>query len=450
MITVVLAVELPKEHPLSASALPKGFPVLVDDELQQVIEPPLHYLIEKHLRRRGRSRWNVRSAKAEAYDLRSWFDFLQYVDCGHTVRGKPWDLANENDYVEYREQLHDLISNITHRHLADGTIRRMQITVESFYAFATQRGLYQGEFLKTRFRRGRSRPAESDALRHTRSGTHSVYIPTYREETGSSNEVRALSAEEWSMVAKKLGPLPTELNETGRKSRDRLAAELSCSTGLRVDEVAHVSMNQVLDLDAKWRRLTEDERQANYVELYVTKTKGLVPRTVLVPAYLIPELMLYIENERQAAVDAGKAYVKSKLKSFKEPRALFVNHANSGFNAGNSIRPSSLSHAFSAACAACGILITISRTDPDTMELYDEKVAAHSFHDLRHTFAVWKYLDAKSRGESEPWKEIQILLGHKNLKTTTDIYMKLSVIEKVKAGKSVMQAMRTIGKAAHA
>ncbi|QYF99987.1 MULTISPECIES: tyrosine-type recombinase/integrase [Massilia] len=397
MITVTLAVELPESNDLLPWALPKGFPILLDDELQQVIEPALHYLIAKHLRKRGRARWNLGSAKAEAYDLRSWFDFLQHLDVDYGASGKPWDLANENDYVEYREQLHDLISNITHRPLADNTIRRMQITVESFYAFAIGRGLYQGEFLENKIKKGRSRPAESDALLHTRSGRRNVGTPAYREETGPHNEVHALTAEEWNLVSRSLGPLPSEASEIGSRSRDRLAAELSCGTGLRVDEVAQISINQVLDLDAKWRRLSEEDRLESYVDLYLTKTKGLKPRTVLVPGYLVPEIMLYCENERRIAVDAGKAIANKRKKIFREPRSLFVNNANAGFNAGNLIRPSSLSHAFSVACRACGLLTRITRTDPETMELYSETVSAHSFHDLRHTFAVWKYTDAKNR-----------------------------------------------------
>ncbi|MFC0254180.1 tyrosine-type recombinase/integrase [Massilia consociata] len=450
MITVVTAVELPTDHPMRAWALPNGFPMLVDAASQQLIEPALHYLAAKHLDHKGKRKWNAKAANttaAEAYDLRCWFDFLQNVETGPNTFGKAWDLANENDYVEYRDQLHDLISNVTHRPLQDSTIRRRQITVEAFYKFAIGRGIYFGDFLKTKVRKGRTRPANSDVLRHTHNGQQDdSYVSAYREEVGPSGVIRALTEIEWQHVKRELGPMPSEARAGElTKSRDRLASELSCSTGLRVDEVSKLTPNDVFNLDSHWRRLSQDGRDSGYIPLVVTKTKRLKPRTILVPAYLVPELIAYVEGERKAAVNAGRAYAKTKGLVFREPKTLFVNHNNAGHNAGKAIRPQTLSYAFSSACRAAGLLTRVENLDPETMQSYNQMVSSHSFHDLRHTFAVWKYFALIAEKDAEPWKEIQILLGHAQLSTTTDLYLHVCAIEKARIGKKVMQATRKLG-----
>ena len=45
-------------------------------------------------------------------------------------------------------------------------------------------------------------------------------------------------------------------------------------------------------------------------------------------------------------------------------------------------------------------------------------------HDLRHTYAVWTYYILKENGEAEPWLYIQAQLGHEDLSTTQDTYLK--------------------------
>lgn len=446
MIAVVFAVELPQGHPLQRWALPEGFPILVDLHKHRVIEPALHYLASKHLDLRGKSKWNRHSAEAEAYDLRSWFDFLQFVTVEQGKCGKDWDLANETDYAEYRDQLQDVISSITHRPLSGNTIRRMQVTVEGFYRYASRVKIYAGDFLESKVSKGRVRRAEGDALRHTRSGEWHEEVSSYREEIGPGGEVRALSEGEWTTLKHQLGPLPSEhiIGDT-RFCRDRLASELSCSTGLRVDEVAKLTKNQILDLEAKWKRLSDDDREAGYTSLLVTRTKRLKPRTVLMPVYLIEELLTYINGERAIAVQAGKAFSRTKQKRYSEPETLFVNHANAQHNAGQAIRPESLSHAFNLACLAANLIVRATKVNPETEKRYSAWVSAYSFHDLRHTFAVWKYFSLIDSGYSEPWKTIQILLGHATLKTTVDVYMSINIIESAKAGAYVLRAVRGLG-----
>jgi integrase/recombinase XerC len=67
----------------------------------------------------------------------------------------------------------------------------------------------------------------------------------------------------------------------------------------------------------------------------------------------------------------------------------------------------------------------VPKIDPDSGEAYGLKLAAHSFHDLRHTFACWLYHAERKSGNSEPWKVVQARLGHKYLSTTMDTYLRV-------------------------
>jgi hypothetical protein len=63
------------------------------------------------------------------------------------------------------------------------------------------------------------------------------------------------------------------------------------STGLRVDEVAKLTVFQILDLPAGG----DPER---FTTMHVTRTKRLVERDVNVPNYLIPDLHAFMDGER--------------------------------------------------------------------------------------------------------------------------------------------------------
>ena len=74
-------------------------------------------------------------------------------------------------------------------------------------------------------------------------------------------------------------------------------------------------------------------------------------------------------------------------------------------------------------CTDAGLVEIVERLDPYTGKQYTTTRPKHSFHDLRHTYAVITYHLEKQNGNSEPWKKIQSILGHKNLSTTMDIYL---------------------------
>jgi len=462
MITLWKADELPKDDLLSKFALPEGFPFVVveSDKSIEIQEHVLLYLHDKFVKGKGRRRWKEKyknTSEAYAYDLRDWFAFLEVcenesIESGKV--GKAWDAATEDDYIDYADALQDAVSPRTRRPLADATIRRRQSTVGNFYKDAQTRGWYVGSFLKTQIKKGRTRPADRDAMVHLRAGRETTReVFPYAEEIGETGVVHPLSSAEWRAIQRELGPLPSEREENLGPSRDRLACEFSLTTGLRVDEVANLTVHQILKLDADYALSSEEDRENGYLKLYITKTKRLKPRNVLVPCYLIPELVHYIDGERAAAVSAGRAYSAKLGKKYREPGSLFVNHAYPLQHAGNAIQPASLSHAFRQACKAAGVMKTVQEIHVveddegnETEVSVLRRAAAHCYHDLRHTFAVTKYFDEVENKNSEPWMLIKELLGHASVETTRDIYLKVvTVEEKARAGKISYRAKQRAG-----
>jgi integrase/recombinase XerC len=460
MITLWKANELPKNDPLSKFALPEGFPFLVveSEESIEIQEHVLLYLHEKFVRGKGRRSWKKNTAEAYAYDLRDWFAFLEVCEDESDENGKvgkAWDAATEDDYIDYRDALQDAVSPHTRRHLSHSTIRRRQSTVENFYKEAQKQNWYVGAFLKTsEFKKGRIRPADRDAIVHLRAGRDTTYeVSPYAEEIGETGVVHPLNTAEWRAIQRELGALPSESEENLRPSRDRLACELSLTTGLRVDEAASLTVHHILKLNTDYLHLSEEDREHGYLKLYINKTKRLKPRNVLVPCYLIPELIHYIDGERKAAVSAGKAYSAKQGKKYKEPDSLFVNRAYPLQYAGNVIQPASLSHAFRQACKTAGVMITVQEIHViaddeggETKVSVLRRAAAHCYHDLRHTFAVTKYADEVASGNPEPWMLIKELLGHASVETTRDVYLKVvTVEEKARFGKASYRAKQRVG-----
>ncbi len=150
--------------------------------------------------------------------------------------------------------------------------------------------------------------------------------------------------------------------------------------------------------------------------LSLRQTKGGRPRKVLVPTWLLDELVHYAETERMVPVR------RAREAGHKPAPNLFVNGADaSDRDVGQALTARTLSRSFRSAVISAGLYERIC--DETNGGLPDRLVANHSFHDLRHTFAIQQYLARRARGDAEPWKTIATLLGHRSFKTTMDYYL---------------------------
>ena len=423
MITVTISQGNVDNPVLAKDRLPVGYSYVVDDELSTPIEPILLWLASAYPPKQGM--WRPATVEAAAYDLCDWWRFL-----GHERR--QWDEVTSDDVANYRDGLLNTICVRQKKSYDPKTIGRRLRAVGAFYEWASRRGYFHGEAVSPKTLRMFVRRIDQDALAHTGSTVyHSVHALVPRQGTDADERVSPLTSTEWRDVASALGPLPSQQGTHAGLSRDRLASETSLWTGMRVDEVAGLTVHQILDLS----RVALD---ASTVVIDLTRTKGLRKRKVLLPQHLVTELIAYIDGERAEAVTVGRRYGLKKA-----PAALFLNGSTARNHAGKPAQPYTLSEAFRRAVEAVGLTRRVERVDPDTRNEFISDVPAHTFHDLRHTFAVFLYQAEVASGNVEPWKIVQARLGHKHLKTTTDIYLRIVDIFRIKANDAVYRFLRT-------
>jgi len=433
-LIVELATVLPDGDPLATNALPKGFPFLIDDDTHQIVEPALLFLVDAYLTKTGS--WNRNTAKRAAYDLLDWWRFLDH-------HGRSWDLADDRDLDAYRDSMIGQISPRTFEKYKAATIRARRTVVRRFYGWARKRGWYAGGLEEAREVREVYLSVERDRLAHLHSGRRRIEVDpgTVRSSARPDEKVRPLIGGDphnasFPRIAKHLGPLPSERGaDDPIPSRDRLAAELSVSTGLRVDEVARLTIFQILDLPV-------DGDPERFTTMHIRKTKRLVERDVNVPNYLIPDLHAYIDGERNECLAVARRYWLKKKSD--EPKVLFVNGVDARQSAGKPVSADTLSGAFRCAVIKAGLTERVAKTDPDTGEVRQVLVPRHRYHDLRHTYALWTYHALVEQGTSEPWKIIQSLLGHAHLSTTLDTYLRVVNVEKARTADRVYEVMRSV------
>lgn len=393
-----------------AAALPEGFAFLVEEESGRPLDIVLRYLISKHLPSRATRKWVRNTLEAEANGLKDFWRFLE-------ARGLEWQDVDLDDLVDYRETQRNMISAKTHEAINDKTIRVRVTHAVGLYTWARSRRLYHGDAFTV-----------SDVMGRTRRSGHDPQ----GQHQGEDTDVRALTQRQTQLLMRSLGPLPSEqafLDREGMPpARGRLCAELGLVGGLRVSEVADLKAWQILDLIPGG-----DGRDAPAgVALMLTATKGLVARKVILPVWLLRELELYIRCERAEAIRAGVALAAELEKKLSVPQALFVNGLTSGHRVGREIKRKSMQEEFHKAVLRAKLVHNVVKTDPDTLQQRLASTATFSFHDLRHTFAVWTYLTEKENGNSEPWKLVQALLGHRHLSTTMNTYLSaVGILEKL-------------------
>lgn len=386
--------------------LPIGFPYLVDTKTEQIIQPVLRFLHETYVRGTPGS-WVFNTVEAAANDLKDWWQYLDYAR-------KSWSAIGREDIEHYRDAMLCTISPRTGNAYADATIRRRLTNVISFYSWGRRRAGLELDLDLGDIARSRTASPASAVSALPRV---SRLLPPVRSSPDET--VRPLTIEEYRQVAAGLGPLPSERADCGRSSRDRIACELALQTGMRLMEVTGLTVWQVLDLE---RRLSGFERNSGHkLALLLSTTKGSRPRKVLLPAYLLFELLAYIEGER--------CQVLASLPDHRDPRSLLVNSFGSGFRLGRATGRRTVQDGFVRAVEAAGLVTVQRKIRPETGEEYMASVPEHSFHDLRHTFAVQTYHSLKRQGVAEPWKQIQALLGHRHLSTTLNTYLRIVDLE---------------------
>ncbi len=447
-VTVYRALEIPKipEFPEAEFGLAPGTPFLVDDDDLNVLEGPLLYLLHRfphilRMRPQGRRQASPHTVDAAAFDLAH---FIQCVEEADGIRGD-WAKVTDGFVHKYCDYLLQEISPRTQQTLAPDTVYRRASRGLDYCYWRKVRGLTVAvENFDVAFYRDAETENESFIPRASPRFEESETSLPYGKrrqatKTRAAEPVTILEPAQWATLKEELGPLPSERNTTDdRTSRDRIAAELSLNSGMRVDEIAKLTIYQLLDLKVD-PSMASDE----LVELRITRTKGLRPRSVTVPVYLVRELHQYIAEERKLCLEEAKKYwLHGKVRA---PKTLLLNSVSARNHAGKAVTPGTLSARFHEAVMRCAFVRSIEILVPKGVDQVDvdEGVASlFVFHSLRHSYAVWLYWAEKAAGNSEPWKLIQTRLGHRFLSTTMNTYLRFTDVERRHVNRVTFDATR--------
>ena len=363
MIGVINSVDISSMLPKRAFQLPPNFPVLVRMNDLSVLRDPLLYLHKKHLSG-GKSAHNTR--EKDAYGLAGALSYVDQV-------GKTWETMTLDDWRGYKDDLVNRVSQMTSERLASSTIRYQLRTVANYSKFMAQHGRIESH----------------------RFDEDPEFF--YVEPRSSQRRVELISAADWPLIRKQLGPIPGSegfLNDN-RPIRDGLAADCGRVLGLRVSEVAALTTAQILNLPR-----TPEVHDLHVSLLHLKDTKGKYPRDVEIPTWLIRDLVAYINGERRGCIEAAKNFwLKAGT---KEPVALFVNGISSGRHVGKPVAADTLAAGFRKAIIAVGLTRLVEKIDPLTFEKFVVEAPKYWFHCLRHTFAVDTYLVAHKAGDALP------------------------------------------------
>ncbi len=155
---------------------------------------------------------------------------------------------------------------------------------------------------------------------------------------------------------------------------------------------------------------------------------------MLFPAQLVLDLMKYIETERARVVEAANRRLGAL---YRDPGVLFLNGVDANDrDVGRPMKAATISRRFTRAVVSCGLFLAeedrfLLRADGSLVrdessgEPLTESVKrpAHTYHDLRHTFAVVQYFIRVRRGDKNPLGTVRSLLRHTLSQTTADLYL---------------------------
>ncbi|HHA2442119.1 TPA: tyrosine-type recombinase/integrase [Stenotrophomonas maltophilia] len=377
--------------------LPEGFCFLVSRSDGTIVQPAFEFFADAHLTigPKPKLACSKNTTAAIAADLT---DFHHFLD----ARKKLVSDVDEDLLRSYADTLTDLDSAVTLDNLAAATIHRRWSTVTKLIAFCVKRGYL--------------RKAPALLSKQTKRGTVQVLdvgvdLPGLND---ADELITALHPETVVGILDELGPNPV-LERNGlvelayATTAQRLMAELCYQAGLRRAEVCDLKAKTIL------QARTEGRDPLTAVAIPVLG-KGNKKRNVPVPVWLLNALKRYAKGVRQRLVDLRLGYHK-----LEDHGVLFVLDANNRKHAGNPITPQIFDRHF--AQAKDRLLKRLSK-ERDLARYESTQRERITIHALRHTFALYTYMEKRANGDMDAIKYVQSVLGHSLRDTTESIYLR--------------------------
>lgn len=398
--------------------LPPNFPYIIDDTQGDICQVVLLYMSDKHLSRK--LTYNANTVEAYSSDLLDWMRFCTRFEI-------PWDKATWADLGRYVDSM-NLVSPHHSQTFRQATVSRRLVPIQQLYQWAAENipDLCSVAPEGTLFRADNVAYFLDDRRKELRQS-----VGYGKESTEDISLPNVMQPSEVEAVLKLIGPAPMSYTNNGigggagtvaipnegrykaeKTTVAHLGMDIACQAGLRVSEVIGLQIKHF----AKFRSV--EILPARHYDIGPFRRKGGKFKTVKFHGVLLQKVLDYIEGERKMAIGG------------RGDHGILLVHRDGRFQ-GLPITESCLQRRFSEACITAGLTRSISKVKPlngdwKLTTTVVEIRAAFTFHDLRHTFAVWMYYARKANGDAEPWKYIQEQLGHEDVTTTIKTYLKVT------------------------
>jgi site-specific recombinase XerD len=359
MVQLVTATDCAKQE-----GIPQGFRFLIGDDMA-LIEAANLYLYETCVvSGKALSPDTQRTYSEELYD---WF---QTCD----DNGWKWNSVTRHELALYRNRMLEQKSPATGRPYARSTINQRLRAIIRFYVVAKSQGAVDElPFTYNQLRVPKN--SYQDPMKHARRSSRGKSNKlTVRETPGT---IKAIPPHQLAKILEVLGPTKK------RPTRNRLMAEAAVVTGMRRMEMCALLLSQVPDAN---------EALACMI---LTRTKNDVERAVYPPSSFLNRLRWYTTIDRAKIVEEMQ---RKHGNAYQEPAEVFLT------DRGTPVQRTHFTKIFKSATREAGI-------------------GDATLHWLRHTFALNMFRELDRLDGVNPWKALQVILGHASLTTTVNIYL---------------------------
>lgn len=387
--------------------LPSWCPIIYDVVSGLILEVALVFMYACYLND-SNSENKKNTLHAIAQDLCDWWRYLEAFELS-------WIDALTTNLDGYVASMRVTLSPKTGEEYSPTTIKRRISTIKSFYSWAsTQNWIAQ------------LTNARLDLL--VSPGVAAAY---FKRDLKSDHKPNPLLPMHAKAALHAVGLLPTELlaqisNITAASDSEkiqakltqecslRLACHLALEVGLRVEEISKLPLNKFVEYIAR-----DDFVDTGKYKLSV-KGKGGKTRVIDIAGVLLREVVVYIKEIRPRIIDGAK----------KSSKNLLVHSMAAGIRwCGLHMSTRTLQRAFVGACISLGlttahVVSVVEDGKADAQKIVSKSL--YTFHDLRHSYAVWTYYVLLREGTRDPWSAVQKQLGHSNKSTTLNIYLDIA------------------------
>ena len=320
---------------------------------------------------------------AVADDLRDWWTYLEFFEIS-------WLDATADNLVGYTDAMKCSISPKTGSVLASTTITRRRSTIKSLYEWAS------------------AEPWLTKRVTNPYSlGAPGIVKAQRAKSEPSEHNPQVLTPEDARIIMGEVGLLPSELDtseqdadQTSRTSKrsselqactHRLGCQLALEVGFRVAEVVTVPFSAFSAY-----KICDDITDTRGYEISILG-KGKRVRRVAISGSMLKEILIYRDVIRPSILRSAS----------NNSKMLLVHSSKSGRKWwGKSLSTRSLQRSFVAAAEKCGCVTLNLATKIEAGKVISEEMRKknlYTFHDLRHTYAVWTYYFLLQNGEKDPW-----------------------------------------------